>query len=449
MKIKTPNTYLFILLLTVFIAALTWIVPAGTFSDPEHPSLENYQPVPSSPQGIKAIVSAPVRGMVNAAEIIVFVLIVGGAFGVFRKTEALDSAIKTITRLNYKHPKLEYVILPLLITLFSLGGAIFGMSEEVIPFILIFIPLSYSLGFDEYVGVAIPYVGAHTGFAAAFLNPFTVGIAQKFSGLPLFSGVGYRIFVWIIFTVIAILFIMLYARRKKREKNRENTIPENRTDSLSDFRLDSRHKLVLGLFALAIAILIFGVLRYGWYIEEIAAFFLVTGIIIGIAGKLKTDEITGSFVSGARDLVGTALIIGLARGVLLVAKDGQIIDTILFYLSGSIRHLHPVVSAQAMFIIQTVINFFVPSGTGQAALTMPIMAPLSDLLGVSRQTAVLAFQFGDGFSNMIIPTSPVLMGVLALAKISYGKWFKWIIKLEIIFLAAGLLLLIPPFFLGW
>ena len=197
------------------------------------------------------------------------------------------------------------------------------------------------------------------------------------------------------------------------------------------------HKFVLFTFLLGILILIIGVLYFNWYIEEISAIFLALGVLVGVVGRLSVKEITDSFISGAKDLVGTALIIALARGILILSRDGKIIDTMLHTLSDPISSLHPIVASQAMFVVQTLINFFVPSGSGQAVLTMPIMAPLSDIVGVSRQTAVLAFQLGDGFSNMIIPTSAVTMGVLSLADIPWEKWARWVLPFEIIFLITG------------
>ena len=213
-RIKAPNTYFIILLLTILVAVLTWIIPGGEYiSDPANEKLRIFRYIDSSPQGIWAVLTAPIRGFVDASQIIGFVLIVGGAFGVFQKTEALDSAIKSLARAHKNSRTLQIIILPLLTAIFSLAGAVFGMSEEVIPFILLFIPLSIALGYDSIIGVAIAYVGAHTGFAAAFLNPFTIGIAQGIAEVPLFSGILYRIIVWVIFTSIAAIFISLYARK--------------------------------------------------------------------------------------------------------------------------------------------------------------------------------------------------------------------------------------------
>lgn len=459
---KIPNTFVIIFLLLIITAALTWVIPGGEYSKKivngrEEVIGNSFQFVKNNPQNIWDILMSPIRGFVDAALIIGFVIIVGGAFGVFKKTGALDSAILGIAKAHKKSVLVRRSIIPLFMILFSLAGAIFGMSEEVIPFILVFVPMALMLGYDSITGVAIPFVGAGAGFAGAFLNPFTIGIAQNIAGLRLFSGIEYRIIVWIITTLIAILFVLRYAKKiksnpeksftYKKDLEKKKKINFSNVDNHSGVSL--KHKIVLISFLAGISVLIFGVLKFHWYIEEISAVFLITGIIVGLAGRLTLKEITDSFIEGAKDLIATALIIALARGILILAKNGEIIDTILYALSSPISALHPIISAQSMFIVQTMINFFVPSGSGQAVLTMPIMAPLSDLVGISRQIAVLAFQFGDGFSNMIIPTSAVTMGVLTLADIPWEKWARWILPLELIFLVIGLILLVPPFFIGW
>ena len=400
---------------------------------------------------------SPIGGFIAAAEIIGFVLIVGGAFSVFQKTEAVDSGILAIAKAHKKSKLVRLLLIPIFMTIFSLAGAIFGMSEEIIPFILVFVPMALILGYDSITGVAIPFIGAGAGFAGAFLNPFTIGIAQGIAEVQLFSGIEYRIIVWFIITITAILFVTRYANRVKKnpslsvtfandEKKRKNL----HLEKLDNFDgIDKQHKMVLFAFLIGLLVLVFGVLKYQWFVQEICAVFLLTGIVVGVLGKLSVEEITNAFVNGAKDLIGTALVIALARAILIVATDGKIIDTILYSLSSMVEDFHPIISSQAMLVVQTLINFFVPSGSGQAALTMPIMAPLGDLVGVSRQTAVLAFQFGDGFSNLIIPTSAVTMGVLTLAEIPWEKWAKWILPLEIIFFTISLLLLIPPYFIGW
>ena len=463
-KFKVPNTYFLIFSIIVVTAVLTWIIPSGEYNRSAMNGREvvvagSFHSVKSNPQGIGAILMAPIRGFTNksAALIVGFILIVGGVFAILAKTRAIDAAIMAVAKAHDKSPIIEILYIPIFMVIFSLGGGSFGMGEEVIPFILIFVPLTLALGYDSIVGVAVPFVGAGAGFAGAFLNPFTIGIAQQIADLPLFSGIGYRIISWIICTAVAIAFVMMYAAKIKKRPDKSLTFDmdeEKRKNlhigDLKNFKGVSKgHKLALWTFALGMVGMVIGVLKYQWYIEEICAVFFLTGILVGIVGKLSIKEFTDAFVSGARDMVGTALIIVLARGILIIAEDGRIIDTMLFGLANSIKNLHPIISSQAMFVIHSIINFFVPSGSAKAALTMPIMIPLADIVGVTRQTAVLAFQFGDGFSNMIVPTSAITMGVLTLSGISWEKWARWIIPLEIIFLIVGFILLIPPFIMGW
>ena len=463
-KMKAPNTYLLVFSIIIVMAVMTWLIPSGEYDRSELNGRKivvpgSYHPTESNPQGIGAILMAPIRGFADksAALIVGFVLIVGGVFAVLAKTKAIDSAIKAVAKAHTRSPLIDALFIPIFMTMFSLGGGSFGMGEEVIPFILIFVPLALALGYDSVVGVAIPFLGAGAGFAGAFLNPFTIGIAQQIAGLPLFSGILYRLIIWAICTSIAIAFVMVYAARirKKPEKSVTFEMDQQKRENLHFGDIENfpgvsrRHKLALWTFALGMVAMIVGVLRYEWYIEEICGIFFLTGILVGIVGRLSVKDFTDAFVAGAKDMVGTALVIVLARGILIVAEHGKIIDTMLFGLARSIEHLHPIVSSQAMFVIHTILNFFVPSGSAKAALTMPIMIPLADLVGVTRQTAVLAFQFGDGFSNMIVPTSGITMGVLTLAGISWEKWARWLLPLELIFLVVGFLLLVPPFLMNW
>ncbi|MBD3226492.1 MAG: putative basic amino acid antiporter YfcC [Caldithrix sp.] len=462
-KIKVPNTLVLIFSIMVLVAILTWFVPGGHYEREMVDGRELLQPDSYNqrsniPQGLSALLQAPIKGFVDAARIIAFILIVGGAFVVIQKTGAVDALIQKIARAHQHSKFLQTLLIPLIMTVFSLFGSIFGMSEEVIPFILIFVPLAISLGYDSIVGVAMPFIGAGVGFAGAFLNPFTIGIAQGIADLPPFSGAGYRIICWLVVTTVAIVFVMVYAARIRREPQKSLTydidqywrdhVQENHDDN-AGMKLSKSHLTILSIFGLAIIMLIVGVTVFKWYINAISALFFGTAIIIGLVSHLSLDELAESFVSGARDLVGVAFIIAFARSILIIASDGQIIDSILHGLSGLVSGAHPVLAAQLMFLVQSVINVFVPSGSGQAALIMPIMAPLGDLLEVTRQTAVLAFQMGDGFTNMIIPTSGVTMGVLGVARIPYEKWFRWMISLQIIFFVLALLLLIPPVLMQW
>lgn len=466
-KLKAPNTYLLIFSLIVVAAILTWIVPAGEFDtvtknidgmEKDIVVQDSYHRVKQNPQGFVDVIAAPFRGLVDehGAQVATFILLVGGAFGVFQRTEAVDRGLKVLVQAEKENPYLRKLVIPLFMTLFSLGGATFGMAEETIPFVLIFVPMAISLGYDSIVGVAIPFVGSGAGFAGAFLNPFTVGIAQGIAELPPFSGFELRVVVWILTTAIAITFVMIYAEKIKKDPRKSLTYDldqghkeDLKKESFEDVRLETKHKIVLFLFMAALVAVGLGATLDGWYIEEIAGVFFLTGIVLGIAGRLKVNEITDSFAKGAQDLVGTVLVLALARGILVIVEDGQIIHTILYGISNLIGGFHSVFSSFAMYFVQTFINTFVPSGSGQAALTMPIMAPLSDLVGVSRQTAVLAYQFGDGFTNLIIPTSAVLMGVLSIAKIPWDRWARWIIPLQLILGTFALIMLTVAYLIGY
>lgn len=401
-----------------------------------------------------ALLKAPIRGFVEAAQIIGFVLIVGGAFAVLQSTEAIDSMIHAIARAHAHSPFVRAAIIPLFVTLFSLGGATFGMSEEAIPFVLIFVPLALALGYDSVVGVSIPFVGSQVGFAAAFLNPFNVGIAQGIAGVPVFSGVGYRLVVWLACTAVTVAFLMWYAARVKRNPALSPTYQidlarhAERDAKVEAAAFTRRHGVILGLFALTLGTMVIGVVLYGWFIDEIAALFFAMAVAVGIAGRLSPDRFVAAFIGGARDMVSTALVIAIARATVVIARDGQIIDTMLHALTPLVQSEHAAFAAQKMFLIQSVINFFIHSGSGQAALTMPIMAPLADLVGVSRQTAILAFQLGE-LSTPIIPTSGITVGVLALARIPWIVWAKWMLPLQLAYLVLALLLLVPPTLMGW
>lgn len=461
-RLKVPNTYLLIFSLLVVIAALTWIIPGGkyerTFMNGREVVVSNsFKYIDSHPQGIFDLFISPLKGFVEAALIIGFVLIVGGAFNVLAKTDAINSLINKLAKAYKTSKLLQNLFIPLLMLMFSLGGATFGMNEEIIPFVLIIVPICLALGYDSIVGVAIPLIGAHIGFASAFLNPFNVGIAQGIAEVPLFSGIGYRMISWTISTTVAILFLLWYVRRLKknpkispmfeedevRRKNEHFDVIYN-----NDSHFSIRHKAVLITFVLSLVLLVVGVVEFQWYIEEIAGMFFIMGIFVGIIGGLKSDELIKAFVDGAKDLVGTALIIALARATLVLSRNANIIDSILYGLSPFIESSSPVFASQKMFVVQAIINFFVHSGSGQAALTMPIMAPLADLAGVTRQTAILAFQFGE-YTNIIIPTSAVTMGALSMARVPWDKWAIWVLPLMIILFLLGFILLIPPNLIGW
>jgi uncharacterized ion transporter superfamily protein YfcC len=461
MKFTIPHTLVIIFFFALLTAALTWVIPGGEYQYQERAGRQvaipgSFSYVDRNPQGPWALLKAPVEGINEVAYIIGFVLIIGGVFSIIDKTGAVHAAIRSIATAHRRNAFMRSAMIPIVMVAFSIAGATFGMSEEIIPFVLVFIPLARRLGYDSITGLSMCYVAAHTGFAGAFMNPFTVGIAQGIADVELFSGIGYRFLVWTVVTAAMILVVMRYAA-KVRARPRLSPVyeidqkhwSEEKLEEEEEAGLQTRQVYVLLLLGVMLVALVIGITQYEWYITELAALFLGFGIVAGFVGRIGVNDVAVAFIDGAKNLVGPAIMIGFARGILVLARDGEIIDTILHWLSQMIAIGHPVVSAQLMFMAQSLINFFIPSGSGQAALTIPIMAPLSDLVGVTRQTAVLAFQMGDGFTNMIIPTSPVLMGVLGLSQIPWHIWARWMLPRQILLFILGLLLLVPPVLLAW
>ncbi|KAF0239474.1 MAG: C4-dicarboxylate anaerobic [Prolixibacteraceae bacterium] len=519
---KVPHTYVIIFGLIVFCAVLTWVIPGGEFKRetvvvndiPREVIIsQSFEFIESNAQTWQ-IFSAFFDGFVNTANIIAFILMIGGAFWVLNESKAIDIGIYTFLQFskNWENSKIlrkigvNNIILTGIMLIFSLFGAVFGMSEETIAFTIIFVPLAISMGYDSIVGVSLCFVAAALGFAGAFLNPFTVGIAQGLSNLPLFSGIEYRIFMWSVISALGFVFILRYASKIHkhpekslvyeedqywRSRNSETSMKFNfivpRIAWISfgllslalilfsvfypvtDLKIGNSvlrfpavpgstaifilagirslrktvHYYILNLLTFTIVFLIVGVMGYNWYVMEIATLFLALGILSGSAIGKTANEITKSFIEGAKDILPAALVVGLAGGIIVILKDGKIMDTILFYASQSMSDLGKVGSISMMYLIQTFLNIFIPSGSGKAALTMPMMSQFSDLIGISRQATVIAFQLGDGFTNLITPTSGVLIGVLGIARIPYEKWFKWVAPFILILIVLGFLLLLP------
>ncbi|TNF42900.1 MAG: YfcC family protein [Bacteroidetes bacterium] len=519
---KVPHTYVIIFGLIVFCAVLTWVIPGGEFKRetvivndiPREVIIsQSFEYIESNTQTWQ-VFSAFFDGFVNTANIIAFILMIGGAFWILNESKAIDIGIYSFLKFSKKWEKskllkkigVNNIILTGIMFIFSLFGAVFGMSEETIAFTIIFVPLAISMGYDSIVGVSLCFVAAALGFAGAFLNPFTVGIAQGLSNLPLFSGIEYRIFMWLVISAVGFTFILRYASKihKYPEKslvyeedqywrlrNAETSMEFNfivpRIAWISfgllsialiifsvfypvtDLKIGNTtvqlpavpistvtftvagflslrktvHYYILNLLTFTIVFLIIGVMGYNWYVMEIATLFLALGILSGIAIGKTSNDITKSFIEGAKDILSAALVVGLAGGIIVILKDGKIIDTILYYVSQSMADLGKVGSITMMYLIQTFLNIFIPSGSGKAALTMPMMSQFSDLIGISRQATVIAFQLGDGFTNMITPTSGVLIGVLGVARIPYEKWFKWVTPFILILIMLGFLLLLP------
>ena len=430
-RLKIPNTYVIIACILVLCAVATWFVPGGEYVQAEDGTL-SYRAVDAVPQTWQ-VFPAFYHGFVKQAGIIVFILVVGGAFWLLNATGAVSAGIsRFIARVGCY----DKVVLVAVTLLFSLAGAVFGMSEETIPFVGIVVPLVVSMGYDAIMGMLIVYVAANVGFSSAFLNPFTVGIAQGMADLPLFSGMEYRLLCWGLLTLLLCIFVVLYARRSRQA-------PSGAVRDVEATSMTRRQGWILVVLLATVVMLIVGVTLWDWYLPEITGLFLLMGIVCGLIAGFSANKIAEELMAGAKDILSAALVVGFASGIIVILQDGHIVDSILHSMQEGLDGTGPLASLSAMYGIQALINFVIPSATAKAAITIPIMAPFSDLVGVSRQAMVLAFQFGDGFTNMVTPTSGVLIAALAMARIPYTRWVKWVWKMVVVLLILGLLLLIP------
>ena len=453
--VKVPGTYTIIFAMILLSALLTWFVPGGEYVKGEEGTL-SYRDVESVPQ-LFGVFTALYHGFVKQSGIIIFILIVGGSFWLLNSTGAISVGIGRFIRSVGRYHKVVLVAITLL---FSLAGAIFGMSEETIPFVGIVVPLVVSMGYDAFLGMLIVYVAANVGFSSAFLNPFTVGIAQEMAELPLFSGMEYRLFCWAILTLLLILFVLFYAKsvyKAPQAAAEQQTFAAPQPTSAPQptaapqapaeqqpcpQQMSAAQKIILLILFATIVLLVVGVTLWGWYMAEISGLFLAMGIVSGIVAGYDSGRISSEMIAGAKDILSSALVVGLASGIIVILQEGRIIDSILNSLQAALNNAGGEWSLSAMYGIQALINTIIPSATAKAAITIPIMAPFSDMVGVSRQAMVLAFQFGDGFTNMITPTSGVLIASLSMARITYSDWVRKIWRPVLALMLIGLLLLL-------
>ncbi|MDO5062111.1 MAG: AbgT family transporter [Peptostreptococcaceae bacterium] len=464
-SVKVPHTYVLIFMIIVAAAILTYIIPAGKYEMVEKTMLDGSTRKVVDPATFAYIEQQPVKpfsilkaipqGMKEASSIVFFIFILGGSFQIVNATGAILSGI---TNLALRFKGKGAVMIPLIVFLFSIGGGTIGMAEEAILFVPIGIVLARSLGYDAIVGMAMVALGAAAGFTSGFMNPFTVGVAQGIAELPIYSGIKMRLAIWVASNLLVSWYILRYAKRVKGDlKNSyvydlEMSKKEEAIDLSKVEKMTSRQILVLIAFFCAIGLIVYGVITYEWYMTEIAAVFLGLGIVAGFIGKISVNDMAKTFIEGAKDIATGALVVGIARGILVVLTEGAILDTIVHSMAGIISALPHTISAVAMFLVQSLINFIIPSGSGQASTTMPIMTPLADVIGLTRQTAVLAFNLGDGISNSIIPTSGTLLANLAIAKIDYEKWVKFVAPLMVmwtvmacVFMAIAAMIHLGPF----
>lgn len=425
---KSINTFVLLFIVLVVMAILTYILPAGQYArhmvDGRNVVVPNsYKTVPNTPVGFLGIFSAIHAGMVEAGPIIFYVLIIGGMIGVMNSTGAIAALLGTASK---KFANKGNLFIALLMLLFSLGGALLGMAEEGLIWIPIVIPFALALGYDVITGTAIVLFGMGIGFTTAVMNPFTIGIAQSIAGLPMFSGIGLRLILFVIMYIVVVTFICNYANKVKKDRS-YGFFGDGKyegTSQVGDVKFETKHKLILAAFVITIATLAYGCTKLDWYMGEMSAVFIMLTIVIALIGKISPDNLINSFIKGGENILAGALVIGLARGIVVVLTNGKIIDTILYHAATTLQHTPAAMCTAGMFVVQACIHFLVPSGSGQAMLTMPIMIPLADLLHVSRQTACLIFTLADGIGNTILPTSGYFMAALAMSGIPWSKWAK-------------------------
>jgi uncharacterized ion transporter superfamily protein YfcC len=460
-KFKFPTAYTTLAIVVVLIAVLTWIIPAGQYEldDEGSPIPGSYHEVEANPQGFGDILMAPINGMYGiedeestisvwnvgalfgAIDVALFVLIIGGFLGVTMKTGAIDAGIAALTR---SMEGKERLLIPSLMFVFSLGGTTYGMAEETLAFYALVVGVMVAAGYDALVGVSVVLLGAGVGVLGSTVNPFATGIASGFADTPLGEGIVLRLLIWLIGLALAIWWVQRYASRVKADSSK-SMVADSRAeieqslgkgDSEEFPELTSKRKLVLALFGLTFLVMVYAVIPWGdlgltmipelgWWFPELTALFLLGAIVIGLVARMGDEQLTSSFVDGARDMLGVALIIAMARGVTVLMTNGLITDTILAWAENLLSGVASVVFINLVFWIEVVLSFLIPSSSGLATMTMPILSPLADFAGVGRDVVVTAYQSASGWVNLITPTSAVVMGGLAIGRVGYGTWLRF------------------------
>ena len=459
---RFPTAYSILFLLIIAVAALTWIIPAGQYDRAMNEEVGReiavpgtYQTVEANPQGFVDVMLAPVAGFydpdsyaANAIDVALFVLLLGGFLGVVNATNAIDTGIQAaMVRLKGR----EIWMIPILMSLFALGGTTYGMAEETLAFYALLIPVVIAAGYDSVTGVAIILIGAGIGTLGSTINPFATVIASNAAGIPFTEGIALRLVILLGGLAICIAYVMRYASRVKADPARSVVAAQRESDrrfflketdaEFSEPKLTGTQKLVLLLFFATFAVMIWGVSSQGWWMARMGALFFGMAIVVGVVARLGEKKLTSAFVDGARDLLGVALVIGLARGIVVIMEQGLIADTILNSAAETLGGLSEIAFINLMLWIEIGMSFLVPSSSGLAVLSMPILAPLGDFASVSRDLVVTAYQSASGLVNLITPTSAVVIGGLAIGRVSFDRWvvFVWPLLLMLaIFIMAAL-----------
>lgn len=448
---RLPHVYVILFLIIVLAAGLTYVVPPGAFDTITVDGREMVDPdgfhyTDNKPVSFFDIFRAPVYGLIDSAMIVFLVFILGGSIEIFVKTKAIEVGMsKAILKFGEKGSS---VLIIGAMAFFAVLGGYLGFAEGAIPFVPLAVSLAIGLGYDPLVGVGIATLSTFGGFATGPMNPYTVGVSHAIAGLPLFSGIGFRSIVFVVFIVLAVHHVLRYAKRTKADPSKSLMTGIDYSDLVYDVKTEAkeeftgRQKAAILILGGIIILVLVGVINWGWYLNEMSAAFLMGAIIAGSINRFSPSDMANTFIKGASKITYGALIIGWARGIQWVLEQGGISGTIIYGLAQPLQDVHPYISAVGMFFVNGVINFFIPSGSGQAAAVMPIMIPLSDIIGITRQTATLAFQFGDGIMNLSYPTVGALMVYLAFGKVPYDRWIRFALPILIKFIVLGIIALI-------
>ena len=434
-KLQLPHIYMLLFCIIVFCTILTWVLPAGEFDRIVNEAgrtvavAGTYHTVESSPVGFFQMFQAIYNGFVNAGDVIFFVFISYASINIIISSGAFNGLVAFL--LKFLKGKARVAIIPVFLLIIGIGSSILGLFEEWFPFVPVFVGIAIAMGFDAIVGVAIVGIGAGMGYSGAMMNPFTVGVAQGIAEVAPMSGMGFRFFCHICMIVVASIFIMRYALKIQADPTKSIVYGDNFSAAMSEEELLNskfgiREKLVLAVMAAGVVVVVYGCKEFGWYFGELSAVFMIMGIASAIVMGWGPNVIADKFAKGFTDVAMACMMVGLARGILMVLQAGSIIDTVVYYASLPLSAFPTWLCGVAMLVIQTLLNFLIPSGSGQAATTMPIMAPLADLLNITRDTAVLAYQFGDGLSNILWPTASTAV-ICGMAGVKIDKWWKFCI----------------------
>jgi uncharacterized ion transporter superfamily protein YfcC len=450
-RVRLPHVFPLLLGLIFVCGLLTYAIPSGTYDRQQVQVGESTrtvlvpgtyrqlpkdisalgvlvgrsQPGAATPTSVVGFLTAVPRGMESAADIIFLILVVGGVFGILQQTGTVAAVLHALLR-RFAHSR--FLLTGIIVTVVAAGGSTLGMGEELIPLVPLFLLAAREMGYDRIFGLALVYVASQVGFAAATTNPFTVQVAQGIAGVPPGSGIPFRLVFFACAVAMTVAYLLWYGERVRRNPASSFMAGvEDPADAqpLPEVPLSSAHLWIVATAAVIFAATLYAIQVHGWWLAEMSGGFLLTGIVAAALARLSVADATRGFVRGVEEIVVAALVVGFAKGIQVVLDDARVLDTLIHSAATVLQTFPPVVGALGMLVFQTTLNFFIPSGSGQAAVTMPLMAPLADVLGLTRQTAIFAFTCGDGFSNMVIPTSAILMASLGIAGVPFERWLRF------------------------